>query len=101
MANAKKCDRCEKLYEYYSGIELMDGGNCYNWLRLFTTHGSSYKTYDLCPDCMLKLVGFLNNESIKYNLGCEDCANIEKRPSEEPCKNCMHNYVNYWRAKDE
>ena len=99
MANAKKCDRCDRLYEIYDGIPVTEKGFKYNIARVIGAE-SIHRTYDLCPDCMIKLISFLNNESIKYNLGCEDCANIDKRPTEEPCKDCMHNYVNHWRAKD-
>ena len=100
MANAKKCDRCDKLYEDYDGIEVVEHGDSYNWLRIFTP-SIKYKTYDLCPDCMEKLISFLKFESCKGNPGCEDCANMTKRSSEEPCKNCMHNYINHWRAINE
>jgi len=62
MANAKKCDRCCSLYELYEGIDFGKDEYKYNWLRLFTTHGAAYKTYDLCPTCMTKVVAFLNNK---------------------------------------
>lgn len=64
MANAKKCDRCGVLYEIYNGIKIERGGNSFNWLRLFTTHGVAYREFELCPECMTKLVGFLKGEEV-------------------------------------
>lgn len=97
MSSAKKCDRCGKLYEHYSGIELMDGGNCYNWLRLFTTHGSSYKTYDLCPTCMTQVIAFLNNHKEPITKNCWTCKHGDQYPA---CPGCSTDSFEKWEAKN-
>ena len=67
MANAKKCDRCGKLYEHYNGKPFIDDGSEYNWVRIYTTHGSAWRDFDLCPDCMTKLIAFLKMETNNEN----------------------------------
>lgn len=61
MSLAKKCDRCGKLYEYYSlksfgfnGVVTcaIDRGGRYNECKL----------YDLCESCRDKLKDFLDNK---------------------------------------
>lgn len=61
MAEAKKCDRCGKLYEIYVGIPLVSGGNKYHAVK-FANFGCSTAWLDLCPDCMKKLVIFMENK---------------------------------------
>lgn len=67
--NAKKCDRCGKLYEKYTGsvelglsnmVRLMSDGECVC---------SPTIDFDLCPECMAKAVSFLNEYS--YGKGKE------------------------------
>lgn len=64
MASALKCDRCGKLYEEYAGCKLVEGGCSYNGLSVENRIMS--RRYDLCPECMEKLVefirGYLNKE---------------------------------------
>lgn len=62
---ARKCDRCDKTYEHYFGHEMFGCkrvyGNAIGFLD-FNITGDAYdqhKCYDLCPDCMTKLMGFL------------------------------------------
>lgn len=50
--NAKKCDRCEKFYEDYGGLEYIQYGNKYNGMSFF---GVKSLFFDLCPDCMKSL----------------------------------------------
>lgn len=57
MANAKKCDRCGKLYERYSGIQIIQGGNLYNTVHV--ANDFVRNSYDMCPECMTKLKEFL------------------------------------------
>lgn len=61
MVNAKKCDKCGKLYELYdreyhgmyiNGISLVEMGT------FFGSHTT--KMYiDLCPDCLTELTEWL------------------------------------------
>ena len=58
---AKKCDRCGKYYELYkdnyghNGVALTshDRFECLN---------PNYDKYDLCPECMEKVIEFLKGE---------------------------------------
>ena len=60
---ARKCDRCGKLYEIYNGLEVVKGGDIYNTVRLEKENiANIYKKLDLCPECMEKLVNFIKNE---------------------------------------
>lgn len=59
--NAKKCDRCGKLYEYYSGNENKEKANAIRFLE--AEYGATvYKcnSYDLCPECMAELIDWLH-----------------------------------------
>ena len=55
MANAKKCDRCEKLYEYYDHIECND----VQVNRVVIGPVKSGVPYDLCPECCFDFVRWL------------------------------------------
>ena len=66
MANAKKCDRCGRLYEYYEGVEVTKGGRKYHALSV--ENGYVNKWYDLCPVCMTKLVDFINNSECEQDM---------------------------------
>ena len=61
MARALKCDRCGKLYEHYDGIKLNDKGMHYQGVSL-DSNGCWSKSFDLCPECMTKLVEFIKAE---------------------------------------
>ena len=61
MADAKKCDRCGALYDIYDGITFITNGWEYNHMAIFTNSSVS-KTFDLCPNCMGKLIDFLKDE---------------------------------------
>ena len=66
MALAKKCDRCEKLYEHYP----LTNKNQYNSVErvMRTSDGNIYRketSKDLCPDCMKKFNKFM--EGIKFS----------------------------------
>lgn len=61
MSGAYKCDRCGNLYEHYEGIESKIGGCKFNGVDLRNQPIYSYDNwYDLCLDCMQKLINFLN-----------------------------------------
>lgn len=57
MSNAKKCDICGKLYEYYDGVEIVEGGTKYNHMILSNSFRT--KNYDLCKECMMDLIKIL------------------------------------------
>ena len=57
MSEAKKCDRCGKLYEYYQGVQLIDSGNHFTAVML-CGHGKT-KLFDLCEDCMSQLINWV------------------------------------------
>lgn len=64
---AMKCDRCGKLYEYYSGGEAFRDTEKANAIQLVDEDLDddywSRKTYDLCPDCMREFEDFLKIKS--------------------------------------
>lgn len=66
MARVKECDRCGKLYKYYAGYkEFKNSENANGVLfidRDFDNKYWSRMSYDLCPDCMMKLEAFIKNE---------------------------------------
>lgn len=86
MANARKCDRCGKLYEIYRGIPLMDGRNAYHALALIDQKYDR-KHFDLCQDCMQQVVYFLNNEGNTY-VQCRDCKHEGNGINDTPCVSC-------------
>lgn len=63
---AKKCDRCGKLYEHYDGSkEFKENGRANAVMLIDRDLDEKYfgrKDYDLCPDCMGKLIAFLKRE---------------------------------------
>ena len=72
MADAKKCDRCGRLYEAYHCKDdalmpyLGSGGavNCikfYNELQYDRIGG---QTVDLCPECMAALIAWLRSSEL-------------------------------------
>lgn len=62
--NAKKCDACGKLYEHY-GKKLGE----YNTLVLYLANirglEQDHKKYDLCPECMEKVMEILKHWPVK------------------------------------
>lgn len=62
---ARKCDRCGKLYEQYEGktnYRELSGANGVKLIDVYMSDNGydNRKRYDLCPECMAKLVAFLN-----------------------------------------
>lgn len=57
MSEAKKCDRCGKLYECYKGVEFNKSGFKYNYVRI--SAAISFMDFDLCEPCMTELVNWL------------------------------------------
>ena len=63
MANARKCDRCGKLYEEYNVGYNNKKPNGIQLISLDTSHKYfGYFLMDLCPDCMKKLLDFANSK---------------------------------------
>jgi hypothetical protein len=61
---ARKCDRCGKLYEQYKGEKEFRNSEKANAIRFLDfdieNDFHSRRTVDLCPDCMGKLVRFID-----------------------------------------
>lgn len=53
--NAKKCDRCKR---YYDKQDCSHHINVYN----LEWRGGCGESFDLCPECMKKLVKWLKDE---------------------------------------
>lgn len=66
MARAMKCDRCGKLYEYYAGYKEFKNSEKANGFLLIDRDADfsywSRRSYDLCQDCMRKLIKFIKND---------------------------------------
>lgn len=69
---AFRCDRCKEYYIPYEGLNERDvtGGdsNCAAFSKRFDSlilsgiKLSERKQYDLCPNCMEKLIKFMEND---------------------------------------
>lgn len=65
MANAKKCDRCGRFYDYYGmkkSCSFRNAMTIYYKSKENIVLDSSKNHYDLCPLCMEQLVGWLTKE---------------------------------------
>ena len=60
---AYRCDRCNGYYEVYDNIHDERGGGTVNSMKFQWSpkNGQVFgrKIYDLCPDCMHKLLDFM------------------------------------------
>lgn len=101
MADAKKCDRCERLYEIYDGIPVTEKGLKYNVLKL--SNNSIYRTYDLCPTCMTQVIAFLNNHKTtdvnRESRSCKTCK--YDGMGLDVCMGCTANCYEMWEEKKE
>ena len=73
MAKAKKCDRCQKFYDYYTiKVKERDGNNVnyypVNKIKLGNDL-NIYFGYDLCPECMKEFFGFIRMPYEMFNFG--------------------------------
>ena len=61
--NAKKCDRCRMFYEPYSPDERFNHSNMLIFAEDYEDeYGPGYyerRQFELCPDCMLDAVKFM------------------------------------------
>lgn len=69
MSLAKRCDRCEKLYEQ-KDIDIR--GAIVNGLSLIDRDKQNSriinrKYFDLCPECLADLANWLKNKPTKFN----------------------------------
>lgn len=65
------CDRCGMFYEYYEGGKTFkdtEKANAVSLIDIDLERDYSYRQiYDLCPDCMKKLEGFLKIKGAQTN----------------------------------
>lgn len=75
MANAKRCDRCGKCYinkdhechlsyhdfPYYEKFDV-DKEYIIPVTVTFRENSSDYYPFELCPDCMIKLINFITTK---------------------------------------
>lgn len=65
MSSAMKCDVCGKYYDKYRGIDIFPEVGKANLVTLYDEQNRvdsiERKSYDLCPECMKRLLNFLNN----------------------------------------
>lgn len=69
MSLAKKCDRCENLYEP-KDVDVC--GAIINGLSLISrdkknTRAFDRRYFDLCPECLLSLANWLKNKPMTFN----------------------------------
>ena len=69
MSLAKKCDRCGNLYEPKN---INVSGEIVNGLGLICRGARNdnvinQKLFDLCPECLVSLAGWLKNEPMTFN----------------------------------
>ena len=69
MGLAKRCDRCEKLYEP-KDIDIR--GAIVNGLGLISrdaqnANAITRRYFDLCPECLLSFANWLKNKPTKFN----------------------------------
>ena len=60
--DAKKCDACGKLYEVYDGRKLFPKKGESNTIQFINDALFEFrarKSFDVCPDCMAKVVSIL------------------------------------------
>lgn len=63
MADAKKCDRCGKYYTDSEKQYTFDGFRV-GCIKLMSVDGFCIGYYDLCDNCVKKLMRYLNHEEI-------------------------------------
>ena len=60
----KRCDRCGAYYQNYSVLKGKRIPNAVRTINRDEANDSAmvYKTYDLCPECIIRFVGFIQRE---------------------------------------
>lgn len=69
MSLAKKCDRCENLYEP-KDVDIR--GAIVNGIGLISrdaqnTNAITRRYFDLCPECLLSFANWLKNKPMTFN----------------------------------
>lgn len=60
MADAKKCDRCERYYDrYFFMVKNSVHSYPISKIKLGDLGGNVYFEYDVCPKCMKEFFGFI------------------------------------------
>lgn len=105
MANAKRCDRCGRFYDFYEGVEFTAGANKYTYVILASA--GAERRFDMCPDCMRQVIRFLHNESNTYSLKCNDCKHLNDYDVRSLCTSCKrmrpdqdHDHFEYDEKKE-
>ena len=105
MANAKRCDRCGRFYDFYEGIEFTAGANKYIYVILASA--AHERRFDMCPDCMRQVIRFLHNESNTHSFKCNDCKHFNESVKLSPCvickrmdPKCDHDHFEYNEKKE-
>lgn len=71
MAKAFKCDVCGEFYEFYPMVvDRQHNRYAFNGIR--SSDLELEQDIDLCPECMLAVVNFLNNRKEICNDSYED-----------------------------
>lgn len=76
MADAKKCDRCQKYYDDYKvKVKTFAGGDApyrqVNRIKLGDSF-NVYFGYDFCPECMKEFFGFIRMPYEMFDFGGDD-----------------------------
>ena len=76
MADAKKCDRCQKYYDKYRfKLKETDCGIVHyyqvNRIKLGDPL-NTYFGYDVCPECMKEFFGFIRMPYEMFNFGDDE-----------------------------
>lgn len=60
---ARKCDFCGGFYEHYEGCNHKENANAITLItRELTDDWVEHDTYDLCPNCMCKILAMMRKE---------------------------------------
>lgn len=76
MADAKKCDRCQKYYDKYKVKVKANDDTVARYYRVDRIKlGDSlnvYCGYDVCPECMKEFFGFIRMPYEMFDFGGDD-----------------------------
>lgn len=95
MVLAKKCDRCGNLYE---PKDINICGDVINGLILINCNERNIrivtrKYFDLCPECLVSLGNWLNNEPMTPN-------EIRQAVGLEPIKESNNSFIQSYSEKE-
>lgn len=89
MATARKCDRCGNYYDLNDFHPYLKDGKTYKLAQIyiFTNNRLNAVIYDLCPECMEKLMAFLDDSD--RSKCCRNCKYYSTPASCDPCISCV------------